>query len=332
MPTARDLLTRQSDLIAGIFALREQHETTCLCKRSQAEAWTRPRMPNPYMSAEAQVRRAKRYERRVQKVFRDSRARFNRAYRSRSKRRSGLTSLNPLAAARETRSLRKGQMTQDGWQEIVSIAVQDMDTLMHAALFVNITEELRHVIEEVGTSILRIHASEIAIDTSAIDPDFIPRETLEFFDAYELQLSRSTQTMVDNRLKDIIRNGLAQGHSNQRIRDTITGTYRNLTDSRAFMIARTETIRASAEGSKIAYLHAGIEMVDVLPAIDACPICVDIASGNPYKVNDVRAYAPFHPRCRCSVVPIVAGRSVYDPSLYPPVYETAGGHPTFTEQ
>ena len=98
------------------------------------------------------------------------------------------------------------------------------------------------------------------------------------------------------------------------------------------MIARTETIRASAQGAKIGYLSTGITHVDVMPAGDACPICVVIANSNPYKVDDAGAYAPFHPNCRCAVSPVVNGKSYYDQDIYPEVYTTGGGNPTFTAQ
>lgn len=330
---------RQLQKIEGIKDMIHEHEHNCLCKVSRKEAWFRPRAKQPYFDVKAQERRAARvYEKNVLRVFKKMRARFNKAYR-RKMRQAGntvvaslllnpLRTLNPLATAAKIGDLEKSkQLTQEDWEEIVTVSMDGMEGELAAALLVNVNGEVKHMIKKVQTAMLEVHGKAVVEDIDVILP-----HVEDFLKKYELRLSERTLAITDGRLKEIIRDGMVHGHSNQRIRDTMLKHYDQLTKKHAFTIARTETIRASAQGSKLAYMSTGIAQVDVLPALDACPVCVNIASNNPYKVTDPQAYPPFHPNCRCTPVPVVAGHSVYDGSIYPEVYTTEGGNPTFTEQ
>lgn len=50
-----------------------------------------------------------------------------------------------------------------------------------------------------------------------------------------------------------------------------------------------------------------LELVNVLNAPDACPICEDIADDGPYSIDEARSLIPAHPNCQCAFVPVFEG-------------------------
>ncbi len=72
---------------------------------------------------------------------------------------------------------------------------------------------------------------------------------------------------------------------------------------RATLIARTETIRANAQGTLISYQEYGVEYVDFVTAGDShvCPDCIMAAQNGPYPINHIpiTAIIPRHPACGC---------------------------------
>jgi hypothetical protein len=96
-------------------------------------------------------------------------------------------------------------------------------------------------------------------------------------------------------LKSIVMMGLEDWKSNDTIASEIKAKLDFYTNYEAKRIARTETIRATSRGALSAYEQLWIEYYELLPAVDACPICKDKASNNPYKINDASARPPIHP-------------------------------------
>ena len=74
---------------------------------------------------------------------------------------------------------------------------------------------------------------------------------------------------------------------------------------RAEMIARTETMRAVAEGTLDGYAEAGVERVRFLSSADACLECLGY-DGHVYTRAEASGMIPVHPNCRCCWVPEVA--------------------------
>jgi SPP1 gp7 family putative phage head morphogenesis protein len=99
--------------------------------------------------------------------------------------------------------------------------------------------------------------------------------------------------------------GLMQGEGipklSARIRDRVQAIGR----TRAETIARTETMYAVNEGSKIRYAQAGITKVKILVGLDerTCDECEPL-HGNVYDIGD-EPQLPIHPRCRCCYSPVV---------------------------
>lgn len=83
---------------------------------------------------------------------------------------------------------------------------------------------------------------------------------------------------------------------------------------RAEMAAITMLTAAFAWGSIIVWNSSKyVEEVWIRTAADenVCPICMDVASRNPYTLRDVNSFPPYHVRCRCWVEIIkVLGKAV----------------------
>lgn len=79
----------------------------------------------------------------------------------------------------------------------------------------------------------------------------------------------------------------------------------NVSYNNADMIARTEIAHIQTMASQQRYKDYGIKQVEVLVDEDerTCPICAK-HEGERYFIND-RMPVPFHPRCRCSIIPVI---------------------------
>lgn len=119
------------------------------------------------------------------------------------------------------------------------------------------------------------------------------------------QAGVTVKSIVDtslNQAGNIIADGLAAGHTV----DTIAAALGDIaSDSRAEMIAHTETARAMTAASMDVYQQSGIREWDLLPAAGACPTCLAVAAANPHPVSDQSDTPPVHPRCRCAASPHV---------------------------
>lgn len=105
-------------------------------------------------------------------------------------------------------------------------------------------------------------------------------------------------------LNDVLKRGIIQGDTIAKIAKNIykemNGSY-----SRAYTLARTETIHYFNEGAKESYRQAGIEKVKWYTAKDErrCEICR--AMHNKEYAIDKVPIIPAHPRCRCTYIPVI---------------------------
>lgn len=111
--------------------------------------------------------------------------------------------------------------------------------------------------------------------------------------------------------------GLAQGQNPREIaramiRDGVGFTKKRGIQSRALTIARTEIIRAHAEGQLDALENLGVEEVGVMVEWSTagddrvCPLCQPLES-TVLKIKEARGILPRHPNCRCSFIPANVG-------------------------
>jgi SPP1 gp7 family putative phage head morphogenesis protein len=105
--------------------------------------------------------------------------------------------------------------------------------------------------------------------------------------------------------------GLAEGMNPRVIARTMLEGI-GLNRDRAQVIARTEIIRAHAEGQLDAMERMGVERVGVMVEWSAagddrvCPLCRPL-DGVVMKISEARGLIPRHPNCRCAHVPAQVG-------------------------
>ena len=126
------------------------------------------------------------------------------------------------------------------------------------------------------------------------------------------ELSGVTESMAQVMTRELA-DGLAQGKSAAQLSRDLSKSV-DISRNRAKTIARTEVIRAHAEGQLTAMENLGVEEVGVAvewsTAEDArvCPRCAPL-DGVVFKVEEARGLIPRHPNCRCAHVPANIGES-----------------------
>jgi SPP1 gp7 family putative phage head morphogenesis protein len=123
-------------------------------------------------------------------------------------------------------------------------------------------------------------------------------------------VTEAVSTALSRELLD----GLVQGKNPKAIAREIAKKIDTIGKVRAETIARTEIIRAHAEGQLDAFELLGIEHVGVAvewsTALDdrVCPLCIPL-EGVVLTIAEARGAIPRHPRCRCSFIPANVGES-----------------------
>lgn len=111
-------------------------------------------------------------------------------------------------------------------------------------------------------------------------------------------------------MNQILAQGMIDGSSAIEIARNMTDRIDTLTNTRALLIAQTETIYAHAEGQLDSFQRLGVTELGVkaewLTAGDdrVCPLC-QANEGNIYTIDEARGLIPLHPRCRCTWIPFL---------------------------
>lgn len=256
-----------------------------LKKANTVERWERKKDDNPYFSHEKQTKRVKKYLKRIRKVYREMRERLKENYKQ----------VRPFSLGAFARA--EDPLTADEWAQVVSGVVVTSD--FFEALEETVVNEVDVAFKEVYANVVDIH------NLGVVENKFVPERVLEEFKTHEWKFSEATTKKIDQSIEDIIFYGVEDGLSNDNITKQIVNKFNQLEKYQAMRISRTETIRASARGTLAAYDELGVKEYEILPAFDACPICLDMETGNPYPIDDSSARPPIHPNCRCTVIPIV---------------------------
>jgi len=141
--------------------------------------------------------------------------------------------------------------------------------------------------------------------------------------AYEL-LKGITQKMAIT-MGNILADGIVAGKSPRQVAKEMVKEIDGLSNKQATTIARTETIRAHAEGSLDAMEQLGVKKIGVMVEWQAtyidedagifeervCPKCRAMA-GIVIDIEQAHGMIPFHPNCRCTWVPSVLGGTPKD--------------------
>lgn len=119
------------------------------------------------------------------------------------------------------------------------------------------------------------------------------------------------------RLTRALADGLTSGESPRKIATDMTRSI-EFSKNRALTVARTECVRAHAEGQLTSLEKMGVEEIGVsvewLPAAGACPKCSAMA-GKTFTLAEARGKIPAHPNCRCCFTP--AGAILYSDGKVP---------------
>lgn len=126
-------------------------------------------------------------------------------------------------------------------------------------------------------------------------------------------ISESMSTSITRHLTD----GLVRGLSPREIGRVMAKDVDGIGKARATTLARTEIIRAHAEGQLIAMEDLGVEEVGV--AVEwsttgddrVCPACQPL-EGVVLKLDEAKGMLPRHPNCRCSWIPANVGEKDED--------------------
>lgn len=107
-------------------------------------------------------------------------------------------------------------------------------------------------------------------------------------------------------LAEALAAGYAAGDSMPNIAKRVRDVFEDCSKRRSILIARTETISASAQGAIEGYKAADVEKAEFLAALDD-RICEDCASmdGEIFDIDDTTGVIPIHPDCRCVWLPVV---------------------------
>lgn len=125
---------------------------------------------------------------------------------------------------------------------------------------------------------------------------------------------KGATTAMATTMSRTLADGMAQGKNPLVIARELNKNIEGIGKVRARTIARTETIRAHAEGQLDALEKLGIEEVGVMVEWSTagdnlvCPLCEDL-NGMVLKINEAHAIIPRHPNCRCCWIPANVGES-----------------------
>jgi SPP1 gp7 family putative phage head morphogenesis protein len=120
-------------------------------------------------------------------------------------------------------------------------------------------------------------------------------------------------TAMDQQMSRILANGLVQGHGANKIAKALTDNVTKLTNTRAKALARTEIVRAHAEGQLDAFERLGVKEVGILAEWSTagddlvCPMCGPL-EGVVMTIKEARGSLPRHPNCRCAWIPASTDR------------------------
>lgn len=148
--------------------------------------------------------------------------------------------------------------------------------------------------------------ASLADSTTDGDFDFNNPTSLNFIKERSKFFSESINDTTSEALLKRIQAELDAGNGLTDIKNTVRDIYKEASESRVNTISRTEVSASLNEGSKQAYIQAGITSWEWM-TINPCPICVlnenqVVEIGKSF--NSGEEQPPAHPNCMCSTVAV----------------------------
>jgi len=125
-------------------------------------------------------------------------------------------------------------------------------------------------------------------------------------------INSETSSLIYNQLYE----GIEKLESMDDLAVRVGNVYDGCSQSRALMIARTETLRSFNTSTIDSYKVAKIKKAQILIANDerTCEICLGL-SGLIMPVDEARSCLPVHPRCRCTWIVVIGEPILAEPKL-----------------
>lgn len=118
------------------------------------------------------------------------------------------------------------------------------------------------------------------------------------------KIAKDVTTTTISQLVSTITDARKEGLSIQQVQEGIQKVFDTMTDTRAKLIARTETARSFSEAHYRAYEKMGYEKVAyLLDSANCCDECTE-NSRKEWNINDIRGVVPVHPNCKCDFAPL----------------------------
>jgi len=114
---------------------------------------------------------------------------------------------------------------------------------------------------------------------------------------------------MDQQMSRILADGLTAGEGPAVLARKLQKNISKITKTRAWVLARTEVIRAHAEGQLDSFDRLGIEEVDAMVEWSTagddrvCARCLSLGATT-YTIKKAHGLIPEHPNCRCAWIPV----------------------------
>jgi len=116
-------------------------------------------------------------------------------------------------------------------------------------------------------------------------------------------LAENKKIQIDSKLGMMVSYGKSKNMSNKVIMGGIEKYFKKLSGYESKRIARTETVDCANLAALNVYEKYGIELLAIKTQQNACPICLSLASNNPYEFDNC-PLPTFHPLCGCFIEPV----------------------------
>ena len=205
-------------------------------------------------------------------------------------------------ASRKTKDAYWKRYVEEGYRKGAGRAFDDTRAPVRAAMDAASKEKLAFYEGSKAEFLRSSFARPVAIDKVKL---LAGRVFTDLKGVTQAMAAAMTRTLTD---------GLAQGKNPRAIARDLAKNVDGIGKHRAMLIARTEIIRAHAEGQLDAMERLGVAEVGVMvewsTAGDGrvCQLCQSM-DGVTFKVEEARGLIPRHPLCRCAHIPANVGES-----------------------
>lgn len=137
-------------------------------------------------------------------------------------------------------------------------------------------------------------------------------EKVEFLATKSFTSLKGITNTMSQQISDELATGMIAGLSPREIARNINNRVDKIGRTRALTLARTEIVRAHAEGQLDGLEKLGVEKIGVMVEWDTagddrvCPLCSAL-SGAVMTIKEARGIIPRHANCRCAFIPANVG-------------------------